>query len=100
MAQIVKVVDGPDTYTTGGFEIAVGEYEKIVDCNVEMHPDTILGTTVIPGLKVTKVTGKAAVTVQVYTIHMDTAAIDTWTELANNSTLLANAKFVLSGEAI
>jgi len=99
MAQIVKVVDGPDTYTTGGFEISVGEYEKIVDCNVEMHPDTILGTTVIPGLKVTKATEKAAVTVQVFTIASDTAAT-TWSELSNNSTLLANAKFVLSGEAI
>jgi len=93
--RVIKIVDGPTSYPTGGFEIAVGEYEKISDCNVEMHPDTILGTTIIPGFKITLATTKAAATVQVFQMK----GVEAWAEVAAGTNLSA-AKFVLSGDAI
>lgn len=99
MGDFIKIASGPDSYPTGGFEIAVGEYEKISNANVEMHPDTILGSSYIPGFVVSLATEKAAVTVLVTSILCHTAAVGGWGEIAAGTDLSA-CKFVLSGEAI
>lgn len=105
MPEFIKIVAGPESYFTGGFTISVGEFERIRDANVEMHPDTILGTTIVAGFEVEVSTVNASVVVKVDTIvaggTVDPAgAVGAWKELADSTTGLDSAKFILSGNAI
>lgn len=96
MPKVVKVVSGPSSYPSGGFEISAGEYEKLEDANVEMHPDTILGTSIVPGFDISLSGNKA--TVAVYQIASGSVST-TWGEVSGGTDLSA-AKFVLSGIAV
>jgi len=96
MPMVMKIVNGPSSYPSGGFEISAGEYEKLLSANVEMHPDTILSTSAVPGFDVSLAANKA--TVAVYQIQSGSVST-TWSEVASGTDLSA-AKFVLSGIAV
>jgi len=98
MPRVIKVVNGPSSYPSGGFEISAGEYEKLEGANVEMHPDTLLSTSAVPGFKVSLASNKAAATVAVYRIESGSVNT-TWGEIPGG-TDLSNAKFVLDGIAV
>jgi len=98
MPRVIKVVSGPSSYPSGGFEISAGEYEKLLGANVEMHPDTLLSSSAVPGFKVSLASKKAAATVAVYQIESGSVST-TWSEVAAG-TDLSPANFVLSGTAV
>ena len=88
-----KVQAGTPTYSAGGFNIVVAEYEKIVSANIQMNPDTKLGTTVQAGFQIT-LRGNTAV-VQVF---RRSAGAEAWAELPATFDLNA-ANFILTGLA-
>ena len=91
-----KITDGPSSYSTGGFTLRAGEYEKIENAEVMVEPETLLGTTKIVGLDLSY-TGNLA-TIKVHSLTSDSVAT-TWSEVAAN-TDLSGAKFILTGDAI
>jgi len=91
-----KITDGPTSYTSGGFDISVGEFEKIQSAEVMVEPETLLGTGSLVGLELSY-TGITA-TVKVHQIDSDSVAT-TWSEVSAN-TDLSGAKFILTGDAI
>ena len=91
-----KITDGPTSYSTGGFDIRAGEYEKIASAEIMVEPETLLGTGKLCGLELSH-TGTVA-TVKVQEISMDSVAT-TWSEVLAD-TDLSGAKFILTGNAI
>lgn len=91
-----KITDGPSSYSTGGFDIRAGEYEKITGAEIMVEPETLLGTGKICGLELSY-SGTVA-TVKVQELSSDSIAT-TWSEVSAN-TDLSGAKFILTGNAI
>ena len=89
-----KIVDGPSSYSTGGFTIRAPEYEKIVSAEVDVDPDTLLGTGIHLGLDLSY----SGITATVMVDTVSTAG-GSWGELAANTDLSAG-KFILTGDAI
>ncbi len=88
-----KIVDGPTSYTAGGFDIRAPEFEKIKSAAVFMNPETLIGTQVIAGFDIS-LSGVVA------TVEVDTIiGTGSWGELAANTDLSAG-QFILTGEAI
>jgi len=99
MAKFVKIVDGPTSYSPGGFAVQVGEFEKVeAGVQVMMDPTTKLGTSCIPGFE-TAVDPNTpnVVRVKVFEAWWSDPT-KAWTEVASGSDLNA-AKFILTGSA-
>lgn len=91
-----KITDGPSSYSTGGFDIRAGEYEKISRAEIMVEPETLLGTGKICGLELSY--SKNVATVKVQEISSDSVAT-TWSEVSAD-TDLSGAKFILTGAAV
>ena len=92
-----KVVDGPSSYIQGaGFEITVGEYEKIESASCMMEPETKLSTSAIPALVLS--ISNNSVNVRVYEAYPGDPTARDWAEIASGTDLTA-AKFILTGSA-
>ncbi|RLC73312.1 MAG: hypothetical protein DRI26_01095 [Chloroflexi bacterium] len=94
-----KVVDGPSSYSPGGFAVQVGEFEKIESgVQVMMDPTTKLGTSAIPGFH-TAVDANTpnVVRVQVFQAWWSDPS-RAWEEVASGTDLSA-ASFILTGRA-
>lgn len=98
--KFVKVVDGPSSYSTGGFTQRIGEFEKVSGVSGMIDPETALGTGTLAGLDLS--IGDAPdhnlVTIKVHEIDSDTKAT-TWAEVAAD-TDLSGADFILTGDGL
>jgi len=86
-----KIADGPSSYTTGGFTISVGQFQKIASAELMMAPETFPSYGLGLGLSYTGVTATVKV------MRADSMAV--WSEMPAN-TNLSGYKFILTGDAI
>lgn len=86
-----KVQAGTPSYAAGGFNIVVGEVERIRSASIQMNPETKLGTTVQASLSLT-LRGNTAV----ISVFRRSALAEPWTELPVTFDLNA-ANFILTG---
>ena len=88
-----KVQAGTPSYAAGGFNMVVGDYERIISASLDMNPTTKLGTTAIAGFQV-DIKGNTAVV----SVYRRGALAEPWTELPAAFDLAA-ANFILTGLA-
>jgi len=98
MADFVKIQTGPSSYPSTGFEIQVGEYEKLQDVGLVMSPAQVVvsGVTLLATADVDSKSGNVA-TIKVL---KTTSTADATLGAFDAGSSLATSEFILTGQAI
>lgn len=87
---------GPSSYSTGGFLLPIGQFEKVQHASVMMDPETALGGAYITGINVDTSTYNVRVLLgRIFSDSLETS----WAELSANTDVSA-INFIMSGDAI